>query len=103
MSAYIETSEVEIDASGNKLFMVDKIIPDATMTSNTNLYLQLKTRKYPNATETIKGAFTVTSSTDKISTRAKGRQMAVKFYSSGADDDWSLGDFRVNTREDGLR
>ena len=103
MSAYIETSEVEIDASGNKLFMVDKIIPDATMTSNTNLYLQLKTRKYPNATETIKGAFTVTSSTDKISTRAKGRQMAVKFYSTGTNDDWSLGDFRVNTREDGLR
>ena len=103
MSAYIETSEVEIDASGNKLFMVDKIIPDATMTSDTNLYLQLKTRKYPNATETIKGAFTVTSSTDKISTRAKGRQMAVKFYSTGTTDDWSLGDFRVNTREDGLR
>jgi hypothetical protein len=103
MSAYIETSEVEIDASGNKLFMVDKIIPDATMTSDTNLYLQLKTRKYPNATETIKGAFTVTSSTDKISTRAKGRQMAVKFYSTGTEDDWSLGDFRVNTREDGLR
>ena len=103
MSAYIETSEVEIDASGNKLFMVDKIIPDATMTSDTNLYLKLKTRKYPNATETIKGAFTVTSSTDKISTRAKGRQMAVKFYSTGTTDDWSLGDFRVNTREDGLR
>ena len=103
MSAYIETSEVEIDASGNKLFMVDKIIPDATMTSDTNLYLQLKTRKYPNAPETIKGAFTVTNSTEKISTRAKGRQMAVKFYSSGTEDDWSLGDFRVNTREDGLR
>ena len=103
MDAYIETGEVEIDASGNNLFMVDKIIPDATMSNNTNLYLQLKTRKYPNSTETTKGAFTVTSSTDKISTRAKGRQMAVKFYSSGADDDWSLGDFRVNTREDGLR
>jgi hypothetical protein len=29
--------------------------------------------------------------------------MAVKFYSSGTEDDWSLGDFRVNTREDGLR
>jgi hypothetical protein len=67
------------------------------------LYLQLKTRKYPNAPETIKGAFTVTNSTEKISTRARGRQMAVKFYSSGTEDDWSLGDFRVNTREDGLR
>jgi hypothetical protein len=57
MSAYIETSEVEIDASGNKLFMVDKIIPDATMTSDTNLYLQLKTRKYPNAHRNYKRCF----------------------------------------------
>jgi hypothetical protein len=83
--------------------MVEKIIPDATLSSNTNLYVQLKTRKYPQATETTKGAFTITSSTRKISTRAKGRQMSVKFYSSGANDEWSLGDFRVNARKDGLR
>ena len=103
MSAHIETGDVELDATGENLFMVDKIIPDATLSSNTNLYVQLKTRKYPQATEITKGAFTVTTSTRKISTRAKGRQMSVKFYSSGANDEWSLGDFRVNARKDGLR
>ena len=87
----------------NKLFLVDKIIPDATMDTNTNLFIQLKTRKYPNATEVVKGDFTVTSSTDKISTRAKGRQMAIRFFSNGTDDKWLLGDFRLNARKDGMR
>jgi hypothetical protein len=83
--------------------MVDKIIPDTTMTADTNLFVQIKTRKYPAATEITKGAFTVTSTTEKISIRAKGRQMAVKFFSTGTTDQWLLGDFRVNARKDGLR
>ena len=103
MNAFIETGEIEIDPVGNSLFMVDKIIPDATMTNNTNLFVELKTRKYPRAPEIVKGAFTVTSTTEKISTRAKGRQLAVKFSSTGTTDDWSLGDFRINAREDGIR
>ena len=103
MSAFIETGDVEIDSTGENLFMVDKIIPDTTMTADTNLFVQIKTRKYPTAPEITKGAFTVTSTTEKISTRAKGRQMAVKFFSTGTTDQWLLGDFRVNARKDGLR
>ena len=103
MNAFIETGDVEIDSDGETLFLVDKIIPDVTMTSDTNLFMQLKTRKYPNATETTKGDFTVTSTTRKVSTRAKGRQMAFRFFSSGTKDDWLLGDFRINARRDGMR
>ena len=103
MSAFIESGDVELDSTGENLFMVDKIIPDATMTTDTSLSVQIKTRKYPNATEITKGSFTVTSTTEKVSTRAKGRQMAIKFSSSGTADDWSLGDFRINARKDGLR
>ena len=83
--------------------MVDQVIPDVTMSSGTSLDLYMNTRKYPNATETVKGPFTITSSTDKVSTRAKGRQIALKFQSTGTTDEWTLGDFRVNSRQDGLR
>ena len=103
MNAHIESGDFELDNVGENLTIVDRVIPDATMNSDTNLYLQLKTRKYPNAPETIKGDFTVTSETQKISTRAKGRQMAIKFFSNGTLDQWLLGDFRVNARKDGLR
>ena len=103
MSAFIESGDVELDSTGENLFMVDKIIPDAIMTTDTSLSVQIKTRKYPNATEVTKGSFTVTSTTDKVSTRAKGRQMAIRFSSSGTNDEWSLGDFRINARKDGMR
>ena len=103
MSCHIETSEVEIDETGSRLFMIDKIVPDTSMTSDTNLFVELKSRKYPHATEITKGPFTVTSTTRKVSTRAKGRQIAIKYSSTGTDDNWSLGDFRVNAREDSSR
>ena len=103
MDSYIEGSPREISAEGETLYMVDQVIPDVTMTSNTSLSLYMNTRKYPNAAETVKGPFTITSTTDKVSTRAKGRQIALKFQSTGTEDDWTLGDFRVNSRQDGLR
>ena len=103
MSAYVESSPREITQDGENLYMVDKVIPDVTMTSSTNLYVDLNTRKYPNATEVTKGPFTITSSTQKVSTRAKGRQIAMKVYSTGTDDDWSMGTFRINAKVDSLR
>lgn len=103
MNSYIEGSPREISADGETLYMVDQVIPDVTMTPNTTLSLYMNTRKFPNSTETTKGPFEITSSTEKVSTRAKGRQISMKFQSTGLDDDWTLGDFRVNSRQDGLR
>ena len=45
----------------------------------------------------------MSQSTEKVSVRAKGRQISVKFQTTGTQDDWSLGDFRINTRVDGIR
>jgi hypothetical protein len=103
MNSYIEGSPREISQNGETLYMVDQVIPDVTMTPDTSLSLYMNTRKFPNATEVTKGPFTITSSTEKVSTRAKGRQISMKFQSTGTDDDWTLGDFRVNSRPDGLR
>jgi hypothetical protein len=103
MNAYIESAPREITAEGENLYIVDKVVPDVTMSSDSSLSLYINTRKYPNATETTKGPFTITSTTGKVSVRAKGRQMSVKLESTGTQDDWSLGDFRVNARSDGLR
>ena len=103
MNSYIEGSPREISSDGETLYMVDQVIPDVTMTPNTTLSLYMNTRKFPNSTETTKGPFEITSSTEKVSTRAKGRQISMKFQSTGLDDDWTLGDFRVNSRQDGLR
>ena len=103
MNAFIEGSPREITAEGNDLYMVDRIVPDAVMTADTNLAVYMNTRKYPNSSETVKGPFAITSTTQNVSTRAKGRQIALKFQSTGTSDDWQLGDFRVNARQEGPR
>jgi|TARA_R110000796_G_scaffold20119_2_gene60141 hypothetical protein len=103
MNCFIESGELEIDETGNRTFLIDKIVPDATLTTDTNLFIEFKCKKYPNGNEITKGPFTVTSSTQKLSTRAKGRQIAIKYSSTGTNDEWSLGDFRINTTEDSFR
>jgi len=103
MNSFIEGAPRELTAEGENLYMVDKVVPNVTMTSQTSMSLYFNTRKYPSSTETVKGPFTVTSTTEKVSLRAKGRQMSIKFESTGTNDDWSLGDFRINARMDGLR
>jgi len=103
MNSFIEAAPREITAEGETLYMVDQVIPDVKMSANTSLDLYMNTRKYPNATEVVKGPFPITSNTVKISTRAKGRQIAIKFQSTGTTDQWTLGDFRINSRQDGLR
>ena len=103
MNSFVESSAMEITQGGDNTFMVDKIIPDLTTTSTSSLSLTLKTRKYPNASDITKGPFTITDQTEKVSTRAKGRQMTVKIESTGTEDTWQLGDFRINTRQDGFR
>ncbi len=81
--------------------LVDKIIPDATITGT--LDVTIETQKYPNSTAVTKGPFTISQNSTKVSMRARGRQMSVKLQSDAIGDSWSLGDFRVNVRQDGLR
>ena len=101
LSAYITSSPMEISPTGNDVMLVDKIIPDADISGSLNCTVFSK--KYPNASTVTKGPFTLSQDTAKISMRSRGRQMSLKLESTGTGDSWSLGDFRVNSRQDGMR
>ena len=101
LNAYVESAPLEMTGSGDSLMLVDKIIPDATITGT--LDVTIETQKYPNSTAVTKGPFTISQNSTKVSMRARGRQMSVKLQSDAVGDSWSLGDFRVNVRQDGLR
>ena len=46
MNCFIESGELEIDETGNRTFLIDKIVPDATMTTDTSLSVEFKCRLY---------------------------------------------------------
>jgi hypothetical protein len=103
MNSYIESAYLELSNGGDKLFLVDKLVPDTTMTSDTSLSITATSKKYPASTAVAKGPFTIINTTEKLSLRAKGRQMKFKISSSGGSDSWELGEIRINAREDGTR
>ena len=117
MTAFIEGSPQEISTSGENTYLVDKIIPDIHVGKDTNLEVFVNTKRYPVVTTdstsmnffasanqgTTKGPFTINATTEKISMRARGRQMSMKLQSTGSTDEWVMGTFRINAREDGMR
>jgi hypothetical protein len=53
--------------------------------------------------ETFIGPFTITTSTDKVDTRARARLASIQIESDGIDDNWRYGIFRMDSQPDGRR
>jgi hypothetical protein len=62
-------------------------------------------KAYPSDTQTTSpySPFSVTSSTQKFNTRARGRFGNVKIENQSAGEDWRFGTLRVDIRPDGRR
>jgi hypothetical protein len=94
----------DLRGDGEYLMKIRRFIPDfITQTGNTQITLML--RDYPNnsSASSSLGPFTITSSTDKVDTRARARAIALKIQNTAASQDWKLGTFRLDIQPDGRR
>ena len=94
----------DLRGDGEYLMKIRRFIPDfITQTGDTRITLML--RNYPNntAASSSLGPFTITSSTDKVDTRARARAIALKIQNTAASQDWKLGTFRLDIQPDGRR
>jgi hypothetical protein len=106
ISSYIQSGEFEIGAEGEgQYFMsVSRFIPDFKSLSG-DAQVTIFVNRYPQSTATSSplGPFTVTSSTTKIDTRARGRLAAVKIATDGLNESWRYGTFSFDVKSDGRR
>ena len=89
---------------GEFILKIRRFIPDfISQTGNTQVTLQL--RNFPNDSQASSslGPFTVTSSTQKVDTRARARAIALKVENTSSAQSWKLGTFRLDTQPDGRR
>jgi len=107
--ASIESGDFDIGQqglSGDGEFMmkIRRVLPDfQTQTGDTRITLNL--RDFPNqsqASSTL-GPFTITSSTNKIDTRARARSISLKVDNTSTSQFWKLGTFRLDIQPDGRR
>ncbi len=114
VSAYIESSPIELDDGDHFLFL-RRVIPDITFdessTSGPSVTYTLRPRNWPGAaygtsqtgttTQTVSG--TVEQWTKKLDVRLRGRHFVLKVSSSGAGVKWRLGNQRFDVRPDGKK
>jgi len=103
---FIQSGEFDIttDGEGQNFMSVSRFLPDFKYLSG-DAQVTIFINRYPQSTATSSplGPFTVTSSTTKVDTRARGRLAAVKIATDGLDETWRYGTFRFDVRPDGRR
>src|SRR5210317_837521 len=104
--AYIKSGDFDLDAQGDGEYFIKvrRFIPDFKYI-NGNAKVTLELRDYPANIQVGSplGPFTVSSTTDKVDTRARARLAAVKIENDGKDESWRFGQFRFDIQPDGIR
>jgi len=98
------TNMADLRGDGENIMRVSRIIPDFIAQQGSAI-IQLDLRNYPNdtAASSSLGPFTVTTSTDKVDTRARGRAIALTISNTAVDTSWKLGTFRLDIQAGGRR
>ena len=102
ISAFLETGSVEI-ADGDQLMSVSKLVPDFTNLANT-MTATLTLEQYPQSSSNVTTSGSITSTTEKINVRGRGRAVKIKYETSTVNDTpWRLGSQKLQLRPDGRR
>jgi hypothetical protein len=94
----------DLRGDGEFIMRISRIVPDFISQQN-NVVATLDVRDYPNDTSSGSplGPFTLTPTTSKIDTRARGRAIALTISNTALDTTWKLGTFRLDIQSGGRR
>jgi hypothetical protein len=115
ITSYVQSGDYDISeqglgGDGQLIMRVKRFVPDFKNLEG-NAKITLFFRDYPanaNSTPsttppTITGPFTITSSTDKVDTRVRGRQVSLKIENDALDETWRYGTLRLDIEAGGRR
>jgi len=115
ITSYIKSGDYDISeqglaGDGQLIMRVKRFIPDFKSLEG-NVKITLYFRDYPaNADSTpsttpplITGPFTISSSTTKVDTRVRGRQVSLKIENEAIDETWRYGTLRLDIEAGGRR
>jgi hypothetical protein len=103
IDAFIRSGDFDIE-DGELFMSMRRFMPDYKFLVG-NSKVTLFVSDFPSDTQTSSplGPFTITSTTDKIDTRARGRLLSIKIENDAAGETWRYGSFRLDAQPDGRR
>ena len=98
------TGLADLRGDGQFIMSIKRFVPDfKVLDGNSKITLLLNNYPTDTASSSPLGPFTITSSTDKIDTRARGRLLAIKIENDAVGETWRYGTLRVDIKPDGRR
>ena len=102
ISAFLTTGSVEI-ADGDELMSVSRLVPDFDNLANT-MTATLTLEQYPQSAANVTTTGSISSTTEKIDVRGRGRAVKIKYETNTVNDTaWRLGSTKLQLRPDGRR
>ena len=104
--ANIQSGDFQLAVDGNGEFFtkIRRFIPDfKRITGNAQITINLKDFPVDTAASSPLGPFTISSSTEKVDTRARGRAASLKIENTSSGQSWRYGTFRADVQPDGRR
>ena len=98
------TGVADYRGDGEYFMSVRRFIPDFKYQTG-NAQVTLFVSSYPDdvAVSSPLGPFTITTSTDKVDTRARGRLVSVQIANTAVGESWRYGTLRLDAQPDGRR
>jgi len=103
INAFIRSGDFDID-DGELFMSMRRFMPDYKfLVGNSKVTLFIS--DYPSDVQSGSplGPFTITTTTDKVDTRARGRLLSLKIENDAAGETWRYGSFRMDAQPDGRR
>jgi len=98
------TGVVDYRGDGEYFMSVRRFLPDfKLLTGNAKITLYISSYPDTTAVSSPLGPFTVTSTTDKINTRARGRLVSLNIANDSTGETWRYGTLRLDAQADGRR
>jgi hypothetical protein len=98
------TGLADLRGDGEFIMSMKRFVPDfQVLTGNSKVTLLLNDYPSGTASSSNLGPFTITSSTDKVDTRARGRLLSIKIENDAVGETWRYGTLRVDIKPDGRR
>jgi hypothetical protein len=94
----------DLTGDGEYMMSVKRFIPDfKLLTGNSKITLYLNDYPSETAVSSSLGPFTITTTTDKIDTRARARFVAIQIENDAVGETWRYGTLRLDAKPDGRR
>ena len=105
LTSFVESFSFSLQKDQSEVFLaMRRFLPNfKVLTGNNQITLAVKDFPADSDVTTSLSPFTITSSTTKVDTRARGRYANIKIENTGVGESWRFGTFQVDLQPDGRR